>query len=292
MYLKNLLRSLYCTLVYPVAKKRMIYSIMDSDETIDFIVSNKVSISRYGDGEYNIINDKFSGFQKNDKELKERLLEVLSVPIPNHLVCLPYSFISLDKYRSSTRRMWKNFISINYRNVNSITPKSYVYGDSLFTRFYMILNDKSKALAQVEKIKKIWEGKNVCIVEGCYTNLGINNDLLDNCQIVKRILCPPTDAFSIYDKILETVTKNIDKDTLVLCSLGMTATVLSYDLTKLGYTTIDIGHLDIEYEWALMNANEKCAIEGKAVNEVGSNILEQCEILSGANIIHLNNYNK
>lgn len=286
---KNILKVLYCAVVYPFAKRKMKYSIMDSNETIDYIISNQMSISRYGDGEYYIINGKVSNFQKNDDLLKVRLVEVLTTPIPNHLVCLPYSFISLGKYRSSTRKIWKNFISINYKTVNSTTPISRVYGDSLFTRFYMILDDKSKSLEQIAKIKKIWDGKKVCIVEGCFTKFGVDNDLLDNCQIISRILCPPVDAFSIYDDILSTVIENNDTETMILCALGMTATVLAYDLTKKGYRTIDIGHLDIEYIWAKSKASEKCPVAGKSVNEVGCNVPDSSTILSGENIIDLSN---
>ena len=52
-----------------------------------------------------------------------------------------------------------------------------------------------------------------------------------------------------------------------LIALGPTATVLAYDLFKLGYQSIDIGHLDIEYEWFLRNASSKIAIENKIVIE-------------------------
>ena len=288
---KKIFKSLFCAIVYPIAKRNMTYSIMDSDSTIEFIITNHVSISRFGDGEYYIINNKFSGFQKNDEKLKIRLKEILSKPIPNHLICLPYSFISLKKYRSSTRQIWRNFIVMNYKVVNATTSKSYVYGDSLFSRFYMILKDKSNALKQVEKIKKIWEKKNVCIVEGCFTRFGSNNDLLNNCHVVKRILCPPIDAFSIYDDIMKTIINNISPDTIVLCALGMTATVLSYDLAKIGYMAIDIGHLDIEYEWAKMNADEKCPIPGKSVNEAGYNIPSERDItLYGDNIINISGF--
>lgn len=50
--------------------------------------------------------------------------------------------------------------------------------------------------------------------------------------------------------------------------MGPTATVLAYDLHLLGYQALDIGHIDIEYEWFLRKATEKIAIENKYVNEV------------------------
>ena len=45
----------------------------------------------------------------------------------------------------------------------------------------------------------------------------------------------------------------MDKKNLILISLGPTATVLAYDLSKLGYQAIDIGHTDLEYELLLRN---------------------------------------
>ena len=51
----------------------------------------------------------------------------------------------------------------------------------------------------------------------------------------------------------------------------MTATVLAFDLCKHGYQAIDIGHIDIEYEWYLKQVTERCPIEGKSVNECGVN---------------------
>lgn len=51
-----------------------------------------------------------------------------------------------------------------------------------------------------------------------------------------------------------------------MLSYGPTATVLAYDLAKLGYQAIDLGHLDVEYEWYLRN-ERWLKIEGKYVNE-------------------------
>ena len=49
--------------------------------------------------------------------------------------------------------------------------------------------------------------------------------------------------------------------------MGPTATILAYDLHKLGYQSIDIGHVDIEYEWFLRNCTSKIPIVNKYVNE-------------------------
>ena len=78
------------------------------------------------------------------------------------------------------------------------------------------------------------------------SRLGVGNDLLDNAKSIKRILGPSRQAFSKYDEILDEA-KKLDKDVLILLALGPAATCLAYDLHKLGYQAVDIGHVDVEY---------------------------------------------
>lgn len=54
---------------------------------------------------------------------------------------------------------------------------------------------------------------------------------------------------------------------MIICALGMTATVLAYDLSNIGYQAIDLGHIDIEYEWLRMKATSKLPVPGKYTNE-------------------------
>ena len=57
----------------------------------------------------------------------------------------------------------------------------------------------------------------------------------------------------------------------------MTATVLAYDLAKAGYWAIDLGHLDLEYEWFLSGKTERFAVKGKFTNEVDNgNQVSEC----------------
>lgn len=60
----------------------------------------------------------------------------------------------------------------------------------------------------------------------------------------------------------------MNKNKLILLAIGPISTVLAYDLYKAGYQVIDIGHVDIEYEWYLRNVTTKVKIEGKYVNEI------------------------
>ena len=116
-------------------------------------------------------------------------------------------------------------------------------------------------MKRFEKIKQIWSKKNVVIIEGSGTGMGIGNDLLDNSASIQRIIGPAENAFGCYDEILAAA-KTVTKDKMFLIS------VLAYDLAKAGYQAVDTGHIDLEYEWFLRNVKERVIIADKYVNEV------------------------
>lgn len=117
-----------------------------------------------------------------------------------------------------------------------------------------------------QRFKELWRGKDIIIVEGTHTRFGVGNDLLDTSKSVKRILCPAINAFRCRSKILEAV-ESLYINELVLLALGPTATILACDLSRRGIQAIDIGHLDIEYEWFRRNVVTRIPIPGKYVNE-------------------------
>lgn len=53
----------------------------------------------------------------------------------------------------------------------------------------------------------------------------------------------------------------------MILALGPAAKILAYDLTKMGFWCLDLGHLDIEYEWFRLKTNRKVVIKNKYVNE-------------------------
>ena len=88
-----------------------------------------------------------------------------------------------------------------------------------------------------------------------------------------------TNGFSHYDDMLKAITTHVEPkdDKLILLSYGPTATILAYDLAKLGYQAVDIGHLDIEYEWYQRGDVNGGVVKGKYTNEaMGGNNVEEC----------------
>ena len=151
----------------------------------------------------------------------------------------------------------------------------WLYGDTNFSR--LVDGDVAYKQNQVNQIKEIWNGKNVVLVEGAKYRVGVGNNLLENTQQVKRILGPAESAFDRYSEILHECVRQAQNtdNVIVLIALGPTATVLAYDLAKMGIQAIDIGHLDISYERVL--TGNSGAIPGKYTNEaVGGNIVADC----------------
>lgn len=238
------------------------------EETLNFIIRNKCSVSRYGDGEIKFVIGKESWFQKNCPLLRNKISWILKNEIPNHIVCIQDIFSGLTMYTDIEKKFWINHLAyyrLNwYRNLN----KEKTYYNTSISRCYLCQYDKSKTPYYFSLWRKIWDQKDVIIIEGEKTRLGIDNDLFNNTKSIKRILGPNTNAFDFYENYINECKKH-DKSHLILIALGPTATILAADLSILGYQAIDIGHIDIEYEWFLRKVNHKIPIPNKFINEAG-----------------------
>jgi glycosyltransferase family protein len=126
--------------------------------------------------------------------------------------------------------------------------KDKIYYDAYLFKSYFPYRDKENTKKRVDMIKRIWNDRDVVIIEGDKTRTGYDNDLMDNVKSLHRILCPTQHAFASYDAILE-ASQQVNKDSLILVVLGPAAKPLVYDLAKKGYQAIDLGQIDMDYEW-------------------------------------------
>ena len=260
-------------------KERLaIDNILSSEETVSFILSHPCSVACFGDGEFQMIEHGLKGgdetdfgvdsFQPFNSTLAARLYEVLLTPRDNLLVCIPYPMIRSGAFQGYERIYFEREWLGRKKLVMEAAARNPLLGDAAFTRFYMHRKDIDDYPRYIASLKQIWDGKEVILVEGEKSRLGIGNDLFDNVKGLNRIICPATNAFAVYDQILSFIDGLNLKDRLYLLALGHSATVLAYDLNGRGFRAIDLGHIDIEYEWFLMKAKEKCPIPDKYVNEV------------------------
>jgi len=127
---------------------------------------------------------------------------------------------------------------------------------------------------KVFQLKSIWNNKNLLLVEGEKSRLGMGNDFFSNATSIRRIICPATDAYSTINEIENAVYTESGYD-MVLIALGPTATVLAYRFYKKGIQALDIGHIDIEYEWYLKGVQDKEPVAHKYIGEMkGGDIVD------------------
>lgn len=167
-------------------------------------------------------------------------------------------------------RLLEKFYKKNKFKIIDLLNVKKKYYFALVFKYALLFKKKKKfdISSYIKKLKKIWEKRDILIIEGYFTRSGIGNDLFNNAHSIKRILCPPENAFLVYIKIINEFKKlKIPKNILILISLGPAASVLSYDFCKMGYQVLDIGHSDLEYEMYLRNYTTFKRIPYKYVNQ-------------------------
>lgn len=244
-------------------------SVMSIDETLDELLKTEKSLIRFGDGEFNIMNGYSIAFQEYNEELARGMKEVLLTANQEEmLLCMPEVFkafkgeFPLD-YNSEI--FWKKELD-RYADFFKEYCQSKIYGSAFISRPYIYSKDKTRAFDQFEKMKQLFEGKDLLIVEGTTSRSGVGNDLFDKANSIKRIICPSHNAFSKIKEIREKILEH-SEGRLILLMLGPTAKVLAYQLTQQGYRALDLGHIDSEYEWMQMKAETKVQLKHKHTAE-------------------------
>ncbi len=244
--------------------------IKNAEELLDYIIQKNVSLCRFGDGEFEIMRGiERPWFQTVDEELSERLKEIIYSKNENIVLAIANNFGNLDCYTEKAANAIRQYLyGSTRREVMSFFEFNRFYFDAYVSRPYMMYKDKNHAKIIFDLFKQVWNGRELLIVEGKNSKMGIGNDLFANAKGIRRIICPERNVFTYYKILLDTIKKNVFNNELVLVSLGPTATVLAYDLGILGVQTLDIGQIDNEYEWFIRRAEERIEIPGKCVAEL------------------------
>lgn len=242
------------------------FEVQTIDETLDYILEHQSSIARFGDGEAAIMLGQSINYQKYDPNLAEELKFIFSQESsPTLVIGLQEGLKNRFSFVPDALAFWRQYLE-DYEEFYLEYCKNNWYGSTFISRPYIDFVDKSKAKSQFEKLKKLWEGKDILIVEGYASRSGVGNDLFDGAKSIKRIICPSRHAYDKKNEIMEEIMNHAD-GRLVLLMLGPTAKVLAYQLSIKGMQAIDIGHVDSEYEWMQMGAETKVLLHNKHTAE-------------------------
>lgn len=253
-----------------IRKEKYVFPILHSDEeAVNRIVNEHCSLIRFGDGEFEIMAGKNRApFQNCDENLSEKLRAAVTTDNENILIAIADNYGDLDIYTEQYAFGIREYMTEEVRAFHSSVLSPYkVYYNAYMFKCYLPYKDKSGTQQRINLIKKIWNQRDVVLVEGNQTRTGQGNDLLDNAKSVSRILCPTKNAFTYYNEILYEV-KKVSTENMILMALGPAGKVMACDLVAWGYQVIDIGQLDIDYEWYRAGKEMRVPVPTKYVAEL------------------------
>lgn len=269
-YEKNDPRMQEDELFYPIIKSK--------EELIDKLVLEGKSLARFGDGEFSVMEHIVrQKFQHLDDKLAKRLQEVITTEDDRILIGIADNYGNLDKYTEQAATAIRIYMTEETRKIHQkYLKKDRIYYDAYVSRPYILYRDKEHAEDRFNNLRRIWEKRSVIVIEGAKTRLGVGNGLLDNAASVRRILGPAVSSFDRYEDILKGALVAAEKDVLFLVAMGPCAGVVVYDLAKAGYQAIDIGHVDLEYEWYRAGVENRGPVKNRYNNEFpgGENVEE------------------
>lgn len=269
--------------LYPVVSMLTFHKpkVLSINETLNELKNGK-SLTRFGDGELLAMSNQLKdSFQDNDRHLIIELKKVFTSTDPKLMVAIAdtFAFGNMKDINKEDQLFWRAFLVKHWFKLLSIISTRTVYYDAFVTRPYFIFS-KNISRENIEKVfncfKDLWHGKKVLIIEGKYSRFGVGDDLLSGCNEVYRIIGPARNAYNQIDRLEKNIRKYVKtlKPQIILISLGQTATVLTWRLRDLNIQVIDIGHLDVEYNWYLEKATTKTSVPGKWVNEASKPFIE------------------
>lgn len=231
-------------------------AVMGIGETIAALEESGGSLVRFGDGELQLIRGRSIPTQQYDPVLAERLRKILAFREDGPAVGIPPIFDELSLFVPESKCFWKEHLLFCRKYYERCCAADKLYYNAFFSRCYLTVQDRSRCGEWFESIRKLWRNQDVLVVEGERSRNGVGNDLFSQARRVRRILCPPTNAFSSYDAILQACVKE-PQETLFLLSIGAASKPLAYDLFQRGYRVLDIGNMNGEYEAFLQGAKGK-----------------------------------
>ena len=227
--------------------------ILNYNDSIDYIIDNKCSLCRFGDGEFNLINGGDVSFQKYNPQLAQRLREILKSCFDssdlnsNIRIAISRLYYNFSDWNNLIfPRFFEEFVFVNEDFLAEVCNPKYTYISTEISQLYHIFREYDFA-SYFDHIKEIWKDRDIAIICGDRIFNNIENNIFDCAKSTEYIYAPTTEAFNQYDEILNKAKKN-SKEKLVIAILGPTAKLLAWDLFTLGYQALDFGHIAKDYD--------------------------------------------
>ena len=222
--------------------------ILNVEDTLDLLFENPKSFCRYGDGEIKLINGRGLDFQDYDKNLSDRLREILQSRDDKCYVGLDHRYFYPENIPESN----KNFMRERGPEIRSTLlrycNRKKLYIAATYSCFYLNhLRTPYQYQIHFNIIKELFRNRKLVIFSGRTVFDKINYNVFEYAAEKVHVSTESKNAWSHYDEIMNAARK-YPKDVTLCFILGPTATVIAYDLAQEGYTAWDIGHIAKDYD--------------------------------------------
>lgn len=213
-------------------------SVMSEEDTLQALVEKRLSIARFGDGEFKLmVGEVHKSFQDVNPELNARMAQVLASNDPRLIVA-----IHPVREFETLGQVWHKFIIRIGDQVLKLLDLNRRYGSmGVFRR--LDVEDSESFLERVRAVKQLWAERDIVLVVGKESRFVFEEELFNNSRSVSYVYGPRRNAFAEIDSLMNTVRTYDQKDHLILLVLGPTATVMAHELALEGYQAIDFGQM-------------------------------------------------
>lgn len=225
-----------------------VLKILTIEQTIDLLLEEKHSFCRFGDADMEVMMGHDCLYQEYDPRLAEIMIECLQKQNPNYLVGINYHYFHSSKALNPVnRKFYLVGISKYRRYLLDNCNRERTYLAAAFNQVYAV----TTGMDYSEYYKKVIEWisrEDIVMICGERVFDNIEYNIFDNAHSIEYIKGPTTNAFRVFDELLEKC-RTYSKDKVLAFILGPTSKALVHVLSQEGYTCWDIGHLAKDYDF-------------------------------------------
>lgn len=216
-------------------------------QTLDAVHAERLSLARFGDGEFLLManEDRSIRFQRNAPELRRELTHAMNPDwlAPGRvMVALPPPF------RGNLH--WLGVWIATWPLVKTLIDPAKQYGQTQISRPAFFQQEGAAGVAQW---RRLWQGREVLVVTGRGSRFELLPALFDGAGKVDFLYASAEHAYADREEIMKSVIDRATADTIVLLSLGPTATILAHCIAAAGIQALDIGHISASYAYVFFN---------------------------------------
>ena len=216
--------------------------ILEKNDSIDAILQSNKSFVRMGDGEIRIMQGIDQPFKQYEPVIADTLVELLKNQRADILVGInrgyyvPHFHAKREDYNRRFAYDFREYLD-EYCNFDS----TYIDGACTFN-YTLGYSDDETTHVFWNKWKKAFKGKKLVIICGKKIVEEMAYNIFDEAESIKYIYGPRKNAWDKHDEIIKKIEKE-SKDNLLIFILGMAGKAMIPEVTDMGYTAWDIGHL-------------------------------------------------